>query len=881
MKPFPRLFEVILRQNRSIILEISIYALFLAATLVSICNTSYRDFSLIPFLFVPGYFILRVINKKVFGAIELILLSFGVSILSIIPSAYASVVFNFASLTTIIPALLTTIFFLITLLRGLSNTQVFSENNSNCIWRLMLSLVSESRYSIAVILLTISFFIISFFIRSHDIYRMPDEYYYLWASDNTVLHDLNYRTFPYMTFHPLLSSTLKIGFILILYFNSQVTGSMEVSYQVLTILFYSMLIPVTYLIGKIHAKKTGLIAALLIACNPIVWFWSNRIMPDILYAVIASSCLYFFYFAFKERGTVNRPYLISFILFALISYFIEPKWFFLWSIPFLLYLVTFFVRPKSLLSAKVIIPFLFITALITIAIWYSPWLLSFDLPKIMDGLFSVARFSISDWHTFLTPGPQSPLWNTWAYPYYYTHAISLLAIVGIFYYIFKHSKRESLFLVALILISLYVHCTAFGNQDARFSFLIFPLIILFSAIGLQVNLGLYSLLLTPLIYFISVGLLANEPGVTTFPQLNLIFSVLSKLIVVSVLFYKILEGVLPRIARMRVIEGSSSLKFRISNQVTFLIIILIASTSLVVGESIVTNPSFYYNDNVTPESIGVPQAGYWLVNNTPPNSIIVTNIRAHILSYYTDCSFDIENKDWKISRSGNRTIISPSSEQEFSDIFNTKNYTYLVAFSKPVASEHWKKPFFEPFIEKNSLFTVYESIKEEPILIFSCESTERLSVTRGSMIFTLDSIDKTEGLYSIIAKGSTNERGQTRISYNFETSLSLNKSLLDFRFRIGEASNPNYFSLLLIDSSGNYRFWNNNTSTLSNWNSNNWQKMEISLSTYNGQEGPFDINTVKEIALYIYADPNSSITYQIDEFRILTDIQKVYSLPAL
>ncbi|GAH12457.1 unnamed protein product, partial [marine sediment metagenome] len=107
--------------------------------------------------------------------------------------------------------------------------------------------------------------------------------------------------------------------------------------HILSIFFYSLLIPTTYLVGALHNKKTGLIAALFIACNPLVWFWSSRVMPDIPYTVISTAFFYFFYKSFKKRGKISSKHLIPTMLFGFVAYTQQPKIIFVWAIPFVVY----------------------------------------------------------------------------------------------------------------------------------------------------------------------------------------------------------------------------------------------------------------------------------------------------------------------------------------------------------------------------------------------------------------------------------------------------------------------------------------------------------------------------------------------------------------
>lgn len=731
-----------------------------------------------------------------------------------------------------------------------------------------LKLSRESKYQIAIVFFTIIFFFIGFFLRQYSIFRMPDEYYYLWASNMKILPNLQYRIFPYLNPHFILSSTLKLGFILTLSFYSELTGMTGIAPHVLTLFFYSMLLPVTYLIGSLHDKKTGTIAALFIASNPIIWFWNNRIMPDILYAVLASACFYFFYKSFNKRGIISWQYLGPSLIFGLISYTIEPKLIFVFGTPFIIYLLS--GAKKHQILTELVICSVFISLLILGIAFFAPWFFQYDFPRIMGGLFSVFNFSLQDWIE------QGATWHCWAYPYYYTHAIIILALIGTFCFAFKHTKRESFLTLFSVGMCLYLHSTTFISQGARFSFIIFPILMVLAAMGLTTNLGLYSIFLVPLFYFLYPLLPANEPAAGTFPQIIDSLRILSRLSAIAIIVYKVLEGALPNLQTLpwKCLQELGNLQ--VSKQVTLIMIILVFSTSLSIGNSIVTNHQYAYSDYVNPDDVGLPQAGRWLTTNAPTNSVIITNARPQILSYYTNCSFDIESTDWKIDRQGVGTIITPNSQTEFLELVNNGKFDYLVVFTDPVVGEFWKRPYFSPYVDKDSLFTIYKHVDEAPLEITGCESTDGWTVTRGDINFSLDSTDKKEGLYSIKVEGITNENGQTRISYNADGTWNLSRNTFDFCFKLDNATNPNYFSVILTDNAGNYRYWINSTQVFKDWDSGNWQNLQFPINNYKGQEGKFDLEQVKSIDIYVYADANTPITYHLDAIKVYTLVERVH-----
>jgi len=498
-----------------------------------------------------------------------------------------------------------------------------------------------------------------------------------------------------------------------------------------------MLIPVTYLIGSLHKKKAGFLAAVFIGCNPIIWFWNNRIMPDILFTVIAATCFYFFYKSLCKRGCIKWQYLGFAIIFGFISYTQQPKLIFAWGIPFTIYFLSAAKRGiknnRKVIILIIITVILFILLLFTI-IFFAPWFFQYDFPKIFSGLFSIFNFSLQDWVEFSSPG--GTIWFCFSYPYYFSYTIIILAIVGAFCFAFKHTKRENVLLFLSVGITIYLHITVYSEWGARFSFLIFPILMVLAAIGFTTDIGIYSLLLVPISFLLFPLLLINEPGISTFPQILDLPRIMSILIAIGIIGFKVLEGLRSKLHRLTWRHFQMHANLKISKMISVITIYLVISSSLWIGTSIVTNDQYFRNDYITPDEVGLPQAGNWLATNAPSNAVIITNARAHILSYYTNFSFDIETEDLRINRQGFGTIITPSSEIEFLEHINASEFNYLVVFTEPIVGEPWKRPYFNPYIVEGTLFTIYELVNNTLEFQFSY-SLELMMKNSNSLKFSL------------------------------------------------------------------------------------------------------------------------------------------------
>lgn len=861
------------------------YLLFLVFIIsVLIFNVDFficlRPFALLSFFFVPGYMLLIIFpSQNNFSSVESILLSFGSSLAVIISITYLSFLLNNFDAVVIIITIITTLFFILFLFK---NRESVTKLFSNLTWRKINQkidlfcdlrfVLNLDKYTIAIILISFLFFSLAYFIKLPTTFRMPDEYYYLWSSNYEILTHLQYRDLPYLELHPIYSSWLKLGYILILSFSFGVSSSFGLTPHLLFLLFYSILIIATYLIGSLHNKKTGLLAALFIGSNPIIWFWNSRIMPDILFASLAIVSFYFFYKAFNLKEKTRLYYFVLSLFFAFITYTIEPKLIFVWGFSFIIYFLTGSNKKHFLLRTLLICGSFGL--LIAYVCFFAPWFFSYDFPKIIGNLFSVFSFSLTDWVSFFSP--QGVTWYTWGYPYYYSHAMLFLFLVGSICFILKHTKRESFLFLSSIFFCLFFHATAYSNQGPRFSFLIFPLLMSLAAIGFSTNLKRYSLILPICIFFLFPIFPINEPGIGTFLPVTDSFVILSRFVAILLIIYKIVEGISPDIMAFYRRHLKKSQFLIITKYTESILLVIIVLSTLSTGISITTNSEWFRNDYVTPDSVGLPQAGSWLTENISVNSTIITNVRPQILSYYSNYQFDIQDSNWVINRDGIGKIITPL-QAKFTELLNSNDFNYLVVFSESVVGEHWRRSHFMEYLDNNTLFTIYETLREE-ITITPWKSTDEWIVTQGNVTLSLDEFDEKGVSKCIKLDGVTSDNGRTRLIYNLEMPTNLEDAeILTFGFKLDEVINPNYFSLILKDASGNIRYWANSSKVFDEWVSHNWQKHEISLNTYSGQEGLFNIKEVKQIMFYVYADPISVITYHIDDIQAYSTIKKVYA----
>ncbi len=830
------------------------------------------SFALIAFFFIPGSLLIASIKptKIRFNPIELMLISFGLSLILIVIITYFLILIGIFIFIYIVYIFLTTtsLIWLIIRYKILRNNS--NQKNFDNSFRQKISfLIKEEKELFIILILTIFFFFFCFFLKQYDMFRFPDEYFYLSYSNQDLIQFFYYRQYRIIDFHFIISSVRKLGFFLELSFYFTLAGTTYgVVPHVLLMMFYSLLIPVTYLIGAEYNKKTGIIAALFIVSNPLVWFWSSRVMPDISYTVISTSFFYFFYKSFKKRGKISSKYLVPTMLFGFLAYTQQPKIIFFWAVPFAVYFLSSLTKKNKHYKKIILIIILSIICLIFFIIlltFIAPWFFEFDVKNMLESLLSIFKFSLQDWIYFFSEG--GTFWDIIGFPYYFSHAVIILLIVGAVVFIKTRPKRESFLFIFSILFTLYFHSTHFYWYDARFSLIIYPLLMVFAAIAFSKNLGYTSLFLIAFLFLLFPFNPLDEPGtVLISPPIGILIGTLSRIIGLLLIIYMIYEGIKSKSTK---IKTKFNKKFRKITSIFVLISIL--SSSIYIGNFMSTNENYPFTQ--TPEELGLPQAGEWILMNIPRNSIIITNARAQILNYFSDYSFN--TKDLK--RDGFGWIITPKAE-ELSSMIEQGNFDYMVIFSAPVVAELGKRQYFRDYINRAKKFTVYKynNYTGEPILINECNSTLGWRRHAGNITFSLDSLDKISGNNSMKISGYTAENRRTRISFAGSWNFS-GGNYLDFYMKITEITDPSYFSVILSDNQNNLYYWDN-TNDLLIMPLNEWNKVRVNLFNPKGYEGDLspDMNEITRISIYIYATPNSSINYNLDYFQFDYTLVRTY-----
>jgi len=696
---------------------IGYFVFIISIVLITFLENPYiSSFALIAFFIIPGLFLTASIKptKIRYNPIELMLISFGVSLILIIMITYFLILMDKFKFINVIYIILTTTSLIWLIIRYKILKNNCNQNNfDNSFTKKIYFFIKEEKESFIILILIIIFFFLCFFLKQYNIFRFPDEYFYLWASDQAILRNLMYRGYIFMDFNVIISSQNKLGFILILSFYYTLVGTtVGIIPHILSIFFYSLLIPTTYLVGSLHNKKTGIIAAIFIASNPLVWFWSNHIYPDIPYTVITTAFFYFFFNSFKKRGKISFKYLIPTIIFGFASYTQQPKIIFVWAIPFAVYFLSTLTRKEKnskFLTSIIILSIIGFILTSILLIFIAPWFFEYDLKNILESLFSIYKFNLQDWIDFLSQG--GTLWDIIGFPYNFSHTIIILFIVGTVVFIKTHSKRAIFVFIFSVLFTIFFHSTQFSYYDARFSLIIYPLLMAFAAIAFSKKLGYYSLFLIPFLFLIFPLIPLNEPGSAISPPIGNLVGLISRIIGLLLIIYKIYEGVMSKHIKI-----TSNFIKKFKNPSFFLLII--TTSSLFIGNVLSTNEDYWRNETISPEDVGLPQAGEWIMKNVPMNSIIITNCRPVILNYYTNNSFNSEAILNTNFREG--WIFMPKDEEDLNKTIRESNYDYLIVFTHEIVAEIWRRPYFKDYIIKDNIFTVYKPLANKPILVYNC-----------------------------------------------------------------------------------------------------------------------------------------------------------------
>lgn len=361
---------------------------------------------------------------------------------------------------------------------------------------------SDIRESTIVLAVLSCIFIIRILLPM-SILPFPDEMSYMYLAKNMKENLFNISTEPMMTNlihlhfgtplnptdilqgHPLLPVLLSLYFRLV--------GVSYYSAQIFVLFMQLISFVAAYLICKIVAKAFtekslwfGLITVVLVATNPASWYFSDRLLPDVVATTFFASMVYFLLRWLKEKiedGETNYVWVFATFLFMLLSILSQ------FIICFAL--VPIFFVLMAVYKNKINRYFLWLPLLTLIGLYVHGWyfraigtgLLYYNIYDFFASLsYLITQFFRS--FTAITPF-LTTLYITYACPIYYTDGIIVLATLGLIIVLirmkdfivnlFVKTKNKLLFLVIGVLLFL---CSTFLSSSSIIA-LLFQLISFF------------------------------------------------------------------------------------------------------------------------------------------------------------------------------------------------------------------------------------------------------------------------------------------------------------------------------------------------------------------------------------------------------------------
>jgi len=584
--------------------------------------------------------------------------------------------------------------------------------------------VIENSTLVLVALLILSFFLAA--TRTLDFVRNPDEYKNIyWAKllmekQSLVPGGLGRIGIDYSSeIWPWLQMYI---FGLSLVFSFQIGSFSLLSAQVIVALFYSMLILATFLLGNLRSRKTGLIAAILVAFNPMVFVFSNHIMTDIPIAALATLSFYFFVKSYQAEH-IQKKFLLIALLFAGMVIFTKPTGLFVFPfIPF------YSLSRRSLkagwkeLIGRLLPLFIFLSTfaadgarIFVTGIPSSSW-------KVFTDPLRIFTWSVDEWTYFLASSPNGA-YGTFIFPNLYTYGIALLMLLGVIIVVIKDRKRFNLLLLICLLYILWVFSTsAIIGGFVRHIFLIFPFLMYFAAIGLQSS--HYSLALIPLFLLL---LIIPQQGYVPYVQNSILpesFRLMTVLSATALILLKISSDfALKRQQPIKIVIWFVRSTKRSVLSISFLSIFTIISLFLVVGTSAYSG--YYYvnqapmevNENITIETVGIKQAVTWVDSNIPQFSKISTNNVFEFpfyLSYLSTKNYTL------INIPGTYAFSQDVAYEAFLNMTSGGETDYLIIFTV-LGYMHWY-PYLNNYLH-NPPPRMYEMYRTDTFIVYKTCST--------------------------------------------------------------------------------------------------------------------------------------------------------------
>jgi hypothetical protein len=271
----------------------------------------------------------------------------------------------------------------------------------------------------------------------------------------------------YLVHYPKLSLYYPPGFHSVVALMSYFFGLSSFTGAATALIFATATILLVYYFGRRFVdKKTGIVAAMLFAIIPQIFFSSIKAMLDIPYLLFFMLSLIFYLFAFKSGKTKHFLYAA---IFLAIGFFFKQNVIFLAPIVLLYSLA---MERKTL--KKVLLSF------VLAAIIIFPYLLL--LYKL--GLLSIMAKSSVIWAGYEQGDPQFNSIEGWLYypqqlsKTYFSYPVFIFSLISFIYYSWKKERHWQLF--AIWFATLFLLFVFIPNKEARYMLsavpaLLFPL----------------------------------------------------------------------------------------------------------------------------------------------------------------------------------------------------------------------------------------------------------------------------------------------------------------------------------------------------------------------------------------------------------------------
>jgi hypothetical protein len=568
------------------------------------------------------------------------------------------------------------------------------------------------------LLLLIGISFLSACIRTVDFIRNSDEYKNaFWAKtmiENNILTAGSLGregidAFPSKNVLECWSWLQRYVYGLCLAYFFQTSGYSLLNGQVLSALFYSMLILATFLLGSLRNEKTGLIAAIFAAFNPMIFVFSNHLMTDIPTATFATFSLYFFMKSYEEESVDKQRFLTA-LIFTGLTLFTKPTSIFIYP------LISLYAFKNKMLKSKTELILRLFPSLIFLAVfsidWVRCYLIQHPNPSwnIFLQAFTLVTFSLDDWINYLFASPIGA-YGTFIFPYLYTYGVMLLILLGILNALIKERNRLNMTLLSISIFTLwfFTASTILGGTVRRV-FIVFPIIMYFAAIGLQSRNRLSLSLILFFLFLTSIP----EQGYVPYIQSSALpenFKLIIKSTGAIVVCFKIVEWLLEKRIKKIIVNIVSTMKEHIYD-ISFSKITLVATLSVTVSASLysgyfyINNGPFEINETITIETVGIKQAVTWIDANIPSGSKIATNIIfefPYYLSYLSSKAYTI------INIPGTYSYSQEDAHEAFFNLTFAGQLDYLIIFTS-MGYWHWY-PYLKSYLNTPPprMYEIYRS----------------------------------------------------------------------------------------------------------------------------------------------------------------------------